>query len=598
MVSSSPAESLRALLREAKRRKVLRAVVGYTVVALAVIAAASDLFPALRLPEWSVTLVAALAIAGLPMVVVLAWTLDWTPEGLRREQGPATRVVKDPGHATRPAEAPAEELIEEQERKGIAVLPFANLSPDPDNGFFADGITEDVITQLSKIAGLRVISRTSVLRYRDSQEDSRTIGETLGVTTLLEGSVRREGNRIRLVVQLIDAAHDEHLWAETYDRDLTDVFAIQSDLALGVADSLRTRLTRTERARVSSRPTTDTEAYTLYLRGRQGLNARTGESLESAREFFEAALEHDPHYAAPHAALAELYALLGMGFGQAPAQSLQKARSAAARAIELDPELAEAHAALGWVQIHDWDWWGSEASLRRAVELNPSYAQAHEWYGYLCAATRRYPEALQAFRRALDLDPLSPLIQTEVGWPYGYMGRWDDAVAEYEKALELDPDFAMAHMDLAWVPLLKGDYEEAIRLLRKAEELDPVSPYITGYLARAYAGAGKAEEAREILERLENAAEGGADLSLWVAFVLEGLGETEAAFEWLERAFRRHESPMFILGPENVFFFSPSFRKHPRFVRILSQMGLPAEGPAYPDGTAQPARTPAAAEAP
>jgi TolB-like protein/Tfp pilus assembly protein PilF len=592
VASSSPAEAIRALLREARRRKVFRAVAAYSVAVVAVIAVASDLFPALRLPEWSVTLVAALGIAGLPLVIALAWSLDWAPEGIRREQ-PPMRVVT---HAPRPAESSAVEGLSGRERTGIAVLPFANLSPDPNNEFFADGITEDVIAQLSKIAGLRVISRTSVLRYRGSHEDSRTIGERLGVSTLLEGSVRREGDRIRLVVQLIDAIGDEHLWAETYDRELTDVFSIQSELALGVAGSLRTRLTSKERARVNSSPTADTEAYTLYLRGRQALSVRTGESLGRARELFGAALERDASYAAPHAGLAELYALLGMGFGRAPEQSLQKARAAAARAIELDPDLAEAHAALGWVRTHDWDWWGAEASLRRAVELNPSYAQGYEWYGYLCAATRRYPEALHAFQTALDLDPLSPLIQTEVGWPHGYMGRWREAIHEFEKAIDLDPDFAMAHMDLAWIALLKSEHDEAIRLFRKAEQMDPLSPYISGYLARAYALAGREDDARQILDRLKNGAEEGSDLSAWVAYVLEGLGDTTGAFDWLERGFRRHESPMFLLGVENVFNFSPSFRKDPDFARILSRMGLPPEGPLYPRDDARTSSPPAAAQ--
>jgi adenylate cyclase len=590
-VSSS--RGLRRLFAELRRRRVPRVVGAYGLAAVAAIAAASDILPAFRLPDWSVTFVAVMAVIGLPVVAALAWAFEWTPEGVRRDRG-GSLALSDSDVATagtdldddgKPAHAGAATPAD-AEPAGIAVLPFANLSDDPANEYFSDGITEDVIAQLSKIRGLRVTSRTSVMRYKGSDEDSREIGARLGVATLLEGSVRRHAGRVRVVAQLIDATRDVHLWSETYDRDLTDVFAIQSELALRVGEALRAHLSPAERDRVESRPTQDLEAYQLYLRGRAALNTRTGESIGRALRLFSAASTLDPAYAGPHAGLAEAYALLAMGFGEAPREALPEARAAAARALELDPLLPDAHASLGWVRLQGWEWAAAEESLRTALELNPSYAQAHEWYGYLCNATRRYPQGLAAFRRAHELDPLSVIIQTELGWPYGYMGRLEEADAQFRRALEMDPDYAMAHFDRGWMLLLRGDHASAVSAFQGAAELDPVSPFIPAWLGRTLAEVGRVEEARTIAADFRARAEQGEDTCLFLAFILEGLGEQDAAFESLERALKRHEGGMWLLGIDNLISFSPEFRAHPRFVAVLAEMGLPAEGPLEPSGYA------------
>lgn len=578
---------------ELRRRKVFQVAGAYTVAAVAVIAAASDVLPALGVPDAGVRVVAVLVAAGLPVAIALGWFFEWTAAGVRRDTGSV--VAHADAEATPSAAGPAPSPVGPGEagpappdarRTGIAVLPFANLSDDPENEYFSDGVTDDIIAQLSKIAGLRVISRTSVMRYKGSRAGALEIGHALGVATLLEGSVRRHAGRVRVVAQLIDARRDEHLWADTYDRELTDVFQIQSEVALRVGEALRARLTAAERERVERRPTGHVAAYELYLRGRAELDVRTGESIGRALRLFSAASALDPAYAAPHSGMAEAYALLAMGFGEPPPQPLQRAAAAAAEAIVLDPLLAEAHASLGWVRLQEWDWAGAEASLRKALHLNPSYAQAHQWYGYLRNATRRYGAGLASFRNALALDPLSVIIQTELGWPYGYMGKLKEAEAQFRRALELAPGYAMAHFDLGWIHLLRGEHEPAIAALARAAELDPVSPFIPAWLGRTYAEAGRRQEARRIGAEFRSRADRGEDACLFVTFIEEALGDTEAAFTWLERALERHEGAMWMLGVDNLFSFAPSFRSHPRFTAVLATMGLPPEGPLEPAGVA------------
>ncbi|MCH7717553.1 MAG: protein kinase, partial [Gemmatimonadetes bacterium] len=466
--------------------------------------------------------------------------------------------------------APAEVV---PEKKSIAVLPFTNMSADPENEYFSDGITEDLIAQISKIRGLKVISRTSTMRYKGRDQTVRQIAEELGVSTILEGSVRRAGNRVRIVAQLIDAHTDEHLWAETYDRELTDVFAIQSDVALEVATALETALSPAERERVEKRPTANMEAYDLYLLGRHQANRRTDEGLRRAIEYFERALEKDSNYAAALAGLADAYVLSAIGYQAVPPpDAMGRAKEAALQAIELDDTLPEAHASLGYVYVWEWDWSRARQECERAIALNPSYAQAHQWYHHFLVVLQDFQAALEEATRARELDPLSVVLTNELGWPYHYMGQFQRAREQHLRALEMDPEFAMAHYNLAYTYESEGRYDEAIPAYEKAIELAGRMPFMTACLAGAYARSNRVDEARAIWRELFEMAQKGPGLQLWVAYVHEALGETEEALECLERAHEARAPFIPVIGSEWLRF--ESLRDHPRFTALRAKMGL------------------------
>jgi TolB-like protein len=330
--------------------------------------------------------------------------------------------------------------------KSIAVLPFANLSAEPESEYFSDGITFDIINNLAKISDLKVISRTSIMRYKTTDKPLRRIGEELGVAAIVEGEVQRVGDRVRIGAQLVDARTDEHLWAEQYDRELLDVFAIQSDVAHRVADALKATLTAAEKERIERRPTDDSEAYNLYLKGRYFFDRR-GEGLLKGLEYFQQALEIDPDYALAHAGVADCYALLGF-YGNLPAgEAWPRAKAAALRALEIDEGLAEAHCSLGFAGLyHDWDPLAAEKHLQRAIEVNPGYAPAHYWYACVFTALGRSEDALSKNRRALEVDPLSIFANAHYGWIMVTAARqYERGREQLKRTLELDPNLAVAH---------------------------------------------------------------------------------------------------------------------------------------------------------
>jgi TolB-like protein len=456
----------------------------------------------------------------------------------------------------------------------IAVLPFKNMSADLENEYFSDGITEDLIAQISKIRDLKVISRTSTMRYKGADKALRVIGEELGVTTILEGSVRRSGNRVRVVAQLIDAESDEHLWAETYDRELTDVFAIQSEVALQVAAALQTALSAADRARVRKEPTKNMEAYDLYILGRHKASMRSDDGLRWAVEYFERALEKDPEYAAACAGLADAYVLSGLGYRTIPPRdAMVKAKEFALKALMLDDTLPEAHAALGYVHLHEWDWPCAHAEFDRAITLNPSYTQAHQWRSHYLIYVRDFHTALAEAECARELDPLSVAITNEVGWAYFFMGQPERARPHHERAREMDPNFAIAHYNIAQCYAAEERYSEAIPTYQRAAELlGGRPPFIIALLAGAYARSSRTDDARAILHELLTTVHQAHGVELWIAYVYEALGEPGRALEWLERAFEAHAPFLVVIGTEWAPF--ESVRDDARFLALLDRMGL------------------------
>ena len=459
--------------------------------------------------------------------------------------------------------------------QSVAVLPFLNIGNDPENEFFSDGITEDIIAQLSKIGALKVISRTSVMQFKAREQSLKQIGTALGVGTVLEGSVRRAGDRVRIVAQLIDAETDGHLWTETYDRELTDVFAIQSDVAFHIADALKAELSADERARIGKEPTADLNAYNLYLQGRHCVLKFTPDGIRQGIEFLEQAIAADTHYAQAYAALAFAYVSLGMGYGAGnlrPEEAYSRAKQAAETAFELDDSLDEAYLMLGCIKfMYEFDWTGAEQDLRRAVELNPNGAMTQDVYGLLLAAQERHDESIAARRRALELDPLTAVHSSDLATALLRAGRYDEALEEARRLTELEPDWPAGHATLGWAYVKKGMVDEGLIELEKAVALNPGDTMLLAQLGQAYGFAGKPEKAREVLQQLEERSRERHVSPYHLAYVYMGLSEQDNALDALEAAYDERAGSLY--GIKGSFLFT-TLRSHPRFRALLKKMNL------------------------
>jgi len=452
-------------------------------------------------------------------------------------------------------------------RDRIAVLPFANISPDPKDEYFADGMTEELISAISKVKELQVISRTSVNRYKGGGKSVAEIGRDLNVGALLEGSVRKAANRVRISAQLIDVESDRHLWSEIYDRELEDVFGIQSEIAHRVAKALEVQLLGAENQAIGRMGTQSTEAYMLYLKGKYFWNKGTLEWFNQAIEQFERAIKKDPNYALAYSGLADSHLILGR-WGYVPAAvAYPKAKSYATKALELDEGLAEPHATLGDVLAeYEWNWSEGEREFRRSIELNPSYATAHDWYALCLGHVGRFKEAIEEIEKAQELDPLSAVICVGASEEYLFAGQYDKAIAAARRASELDPN--MGHGSLGAVYTQEGLYDEAKGELE--EEIRCLGG-TSGELGYAYAASGKKEEAMKTLAELRAGLEKGQDNEFAIGQVYIGLGEKEQAMDWLEKAYEKRIGDFGHLKCDPIY---RSLRDEPRFVALLKKVGL------------------------
>ena len=421
--------------------------------------------------------------------------------------------------------------------KSIAVLPFENLSEDSDNTYFADGIQEEILTRLAKIGDLKVISRSSTRDYQGKPRNLADIAKQLGVANILEGSVRKAADRVRVNVQLINAQTNSHLWAETYDRKLTGVFEVESDIAKTIAESLNAKLTRSERQAIAVRPTANPEAYELYLKGRFLWNKRTGADMRKAIDYFNQAIAKDANYALAYAGLADCYDLLHEYSDLSPKESYPKAKAAAIKALELDDTLGEAHTSLAYSLVnYDWDWRGAEKEYQRAIQLNPNYATAHQWNAECLSMLGRYTEAIAEIKKAQQLDPLSLIINQGVGGKFLYARRYDEAIAQFHRTLELYPHFPPTHQRLGWCYAKKRMYDEAIAEMQKAVELSGNSAQMIAALGYAYAAAGRRDTAQGIIAELERRSKESYVDNYFVATIFAALGEKDEAFALLNKA--------------------------------------------------------------
>jgi TolB-like protein/DNA-binding winged helix-turn-helix (wHTH) protein/Flp pilus assembly protein TadD len=457
--------------------------------------------------------------------------------------------------------------------KSLAVLPLTNLSGDATQEYLADGMTEALIGRLSEIHNLRVISRTSVTRFKDTHLSVPEIARTLQVDAIVEGSVIRDGSRIRVHAQLIRAATDEHFWSEAYDRELRDVLSLQSDVAQSIARKVEVTITGEEHARLSSVRTVDPEAYEAYLKGRYYWNKRTADSMPRAALYFEQAISKDPGYGAGYSGLADCNSGLAWHGFMSPADVLPKAYAAAQKAVEIDPQSAEAHASLALVLDHKWDWAGAEVEFKRALELNPQYANAHHWYGDYLSIQGRHDEALREAKRALELDPLNLMIGTWVGLRFYLARRYDGAIEQSQNTVDLDPSFAAAHLILGESYVQHGKHKEGLDELQKAAGLSGDGPLYRAQVGVSLALAGEKEEALRVIRELQGISSKRYVSPYGVAQIYAALNDKEQTYRWLEIARRDRAVWMSYLAVDPLF---DSIRSEERFRDLLRRVGLPA----------------------
>jgi TolB-like protein/Tfp pilus assembly protein PilF len=444
-----------------------------------------------------------------------------------------------------------------------------NLSPDKENEYFSDGITEDIIASISRIPGLNVISRTSVMRYKGTTKSPEEIARELRVDVILEGSVRRAGNRVRIRSGLVDVESHQQLWAEAYDRDMTDIFDIQSEVAQSIATTLKATLSADHRQLLQPAPPPNLEAYHLYLRGRHFLNRMTPEGIQKAIECFEGALALDPGYARSHAGISTAYVNAAHFSYMPPQEAFPKAKTAARTALEMDPMLAEAHSSMAVVLFnYDWEWAEAERSFRRAIELNPSYAEAHTAYSVFLTVHGRNEEAVEQARRGLELDPLSLMASMGLGWVLHFANRHEEAIRQFEATLEMDPNYLIARCLLAVVYLEQGRYDEAIPILQQWH-------WSRAHLGQAYATSGDANAAREILKEITDPSQVNYFSAFDIGLIYFLIGENDEGFRWFEKAYQVRENKLIYVKE----IFKRVARLHvepsdPRWTSLLQRLNL------------------------
>jgi len=588
----------RYFFAELKRRNVYKVGIAYIVAGWALSQGIAQVFPVFDVPNWVIRSIVVLIIIGLPIALVLAWMFEITPQGIKRTE----TADAMPGTARQKKHTwiyvvvigallsiglfflgryTAENKMENGRpggpsvpEKSIAVLPFDNLSRDPDNAYFAEGVQEEILTRLARVADLKVISRTSTQRFNSAPSDLRDIAKQLGVRHILEGSVQKANDQVRVNVQLINTATDAHLWADTYDRKLTDIFAVESEIAKSIADTLRAKLNSSAEHVLASRPTENPEAHELYLKGRYFWNRRTGANLQKAVDYFERAIEKDPKYALAYSGLADCHVLLPVypELGTYPRDEMPKALAAAHKAVELDDTLAEAHTSLGRALASDLQLSAATSEFKRAIELNPSYATARQWFGECLQSQGRVQDALAELKRAQEVDPLSLVNNALVGFALDTVGQSDEAIAQLHRTIEMDPSFANSHAMLGNVLEHKGQLLEANVEYEKANSLN-ADPINLAQLARAYFLAGRKAEAQQLWDKLKSLSQRQYVPAYSMALVQSAFGDKDEAIRLLEKSYEDHAPfDSSDLGWILIDYRLDPLRSDPRFKKLITRI--------------------------
>jgi serine/threonine protein kinase/tetratricopeptide (TPR) repeat protein len=454
----------------------------------------------------------------------------------------------------------------------LAVLPFTNMSADKENEYFCDGLSEEIINAMSHIQDLRVAARTSAFAFKGRETDIREVGGILNVGAVLEGSVRKSGQRLRITAQLINVEDGYHIWSGQFDREMKDIFDIQEEISLTIADHLKLKLLKSEKDKILKRYTEDHEAYELYLKGLHFWRRRYEKGLQKSLQFFQLAVEKDPGYALPHVGMADAFGILGVYGFMPPHPAYSRAKAAANKALEIDPELAEVYPSLGWIAMwYDRDWQAAESHFLRAIRMKPDYPEAHLWYGNLLACMGRAEESIREMRKGEELEPLEPAPPTHVGWALYYARRFDESIEVLRSVIASDPEFSLPYMVLAGNFLAKKMSIEAIEAGQKFVELTAGSVYALTLLGMVYGSVGMKEEAFKILEQVDELSKDRYVGPIFRAFVWTGLGEKNKALDYLEKAYEDRESFMGWLKVWPVF---DSLRAEPRFQAVLKKMNL------------------------
>jgi len=457
--------------------------------------------------------------------------------------------------------------------RSLAVLPLESLSSDASQDYFADGMTDELISDLGQISALRVISRTSVMAYKHTRKPLPQIARELNVDAVVEGTVLRSGDQVRITAQLIEASADKHLWSQSYQGELRDTLALQNQVANAIADQIRITVNPQEQAALKNVRVVNPQAYESFLKGRYFWNKRTADGLKVALAYFNQALEEDPKYAQAYSGLADTYALLGdwQYAVMTPREALPKAKAAAVKALELDSALGEAHNSLAFcLDGFDWDFSSAGQEFRRAIELHPGYATAHHWYAWHLSLLGRYDEAIAEMRKAENLDPLSLIINADLAELLVLAHSYDEAIKQSRKTIEMDPNFALAHNQLAQAYLQKHMNHEAVAELEKAAQLSGGSPTVIANLARAYAASGKRSEAMKLLSDMKKRSNSIYSHGPEIAVIYAALGVRDQAMNWLEKGYEERFNPGVLLRPG----FDP-LRSDPRFQDLVRRIGLP-----------------------
>jgi TolB-like protein/Tfp pilus assembly protein PilF len=583
---------------ELKRRNVYKVAVAYAVVAWLVIQAASIFLPAFNAPQWAMQIIILILVVGFPIALAFSWAFEITPEGIKLESEiePNKSIARRTGRkivavtialavvaaglfvyqlvrskSSALASAPSAIITD----KSIAVLPFDNLSDDKSNAYFTEGVQDEILTRLAKVADLKVIARTSTQRFKSAPENLSDIARQLGVANILEGSVQKVGDQVRVNVQLINAMTNAHLWADIYDRKLTDIFAVESDIAKSIADTLRAKLSSSAEHVLASRPTENAEAHEFYLRGRYFWNRRTGANLQKAADYFQHAIGKDPAYALAYSGLADCHVLLPAyaELGSNPRDELPKALEAARKAVELDDTLGEAHTSLARALASDLQLPAAMSEFKRAIELNPNYATAHQWFGECLQSQGHLEEALAELKRAQELDPLSLIINSVLGFALDTVGKSDEAIAQLHKTIEIDPNFANAYGQLGNVLEHRGRLKEAIVEYEKCFNSVGSDPIDLADLAAAYFLDGRTAQAQQLWDKLKSLSERQYVPAYSMAVVQLAMGNKDEAFLLLEKSYDdRAPFDSADLGWILVDHRLDPLRSDPRFKKLITQI--------------------------
>ncbi len=582
---------------ELKRRNVAKAAIAYAAIGWLLIEVSSAIFPIYKAPDWVLQVLVTTILLGFPVALVLSWVFDVTPGGVVRTDDvagdPSARAwsrrrldviiavaliaaiavfIADRMLETSAPNETADATPPVAAMTSLAVLPFVNLSGDPEQEYFADGLTEELLSRLAQVPDLKVPARSSSFHFK-GKTDLAEVKAKLGVATVLQGSVRMSGSALRIKAELTDVNTGYNVWSNSYDRELTDIFAVQDDITSAIVAALKIHMDDAVRDRLSSQPV-DPELYQLMLRGRYHWNQRNPEAFAKAAELFNEAVTKYPDYGPAYAGLADVYlsqfdyGLIGWD------ESTEKARVAASTALELDSSLAEAHTSLAHLHLHEWRWGLAERAFQRAIELDPGYIVARHWYALCLTALGRTDEAVATMEYAHSRDPLSGRINADLGMAFLAAGRYEDAVRQETDTLELVPESATARWIRGMAYEQMGNYPEAESDMRAVLDVWERDPSILGSLGHLLAISGREEEARAMLAELEAKA-GSTDVTFFAALIDVGLGETDAAFDWLDKAVAERSGSTRYL---KVDVRLDPLRADPRFAALLERVGLGAEG--------------------